>query len=309
MSELKLGKLEKINDLRATWPNEEHDFTPWLAEEENIKILGDELGIPIKVVQKEAPVGKFELDILAVDENTNENIVIENQLEATDHIHFGKLLMYGAGYDASTMIWIVKDVCEEYKQAVEWLNEHSDPKINIFLVKIELFKIGDSEKAPHFEIVSQPNDWTKTIRNNFASTELKGAKLIDLNFWQNFVAYCRERKVSFTLRKARPQHWYDISTGARHAFIRLTILKTGDLSCCLWIDDKELFTKLEKSKEEIEAKIKYPLKWDYKENSIACSINIDEKYQVDLNSENLDDGCEWLVARVEELRKIFVKYF
>ena len=164
MTEIKLGKLEKITDLRTIWKNEEYDFTPWLAKDTNIKLLSDEIGIPIKVKKTEAPVGKYSLDILAENEDTNENIIIENQLEITNHDHLGKILVYGAGYDAKTIIWIVKDANEEHKQAIEWLNEHSDDSINLFLVKVELFRIGDSDIAPHFEIVSQPNDWTKTIR-------------------------------------------------------------------------------------------------------------------------------------------------
>ena len=161
MNEIKLGKLEKIKDLRSIWKNEEYDFTPWLAKEQNIKLLSDELGISIKVLKTEASVGKYSLDILAVNEDTNENIIIENQLEITNHDHLGKVLVYGAGYDAKTIIWIVKDYNEEHKQAIEWLNEHSDENINLFLIKIELFKIGDSDIAPHFEIISQPNDWTR----------------------------------------------------------------------------------------------------------------------------------------------------
>ena len=135
MTEIKLGKLEKITDLRIIWKNEEYDFTPWLAKDVNIKLLSDEIGIPIKVKKTEAPVGKYSLDILAENEDTNENIIIENQLEITNHDHLGKILVYGAGYDAKTIIWIVKDANEEHKQAIEWLNEHSDDSINLFLVK------------------------------------------------------------------------------------------------------------------------------------------------------------------------------
>ena len=78
MSEIKLGKLEKISDLRTIWRNEEYDFTRWLAKDVNIKLLSDEIGIPIKVKKTEAPVGKYSLDILAENEDTNENIIIEN---------------------------------------------------------------------------------------------------------------------------------------------------------------------------------------------------------------------------------------
>ena len=245
MNEIKLGKLEKIKDLRSIWKNEEYDFTPWLAKEQNIKLLSDELGISIKVLKTEASVGKYSLDILAVNEDTNENIIIENQLEITNHDHLGKVLVYGAGYDAKTIIWIVKDYNEEHKQAIEWLNEHSDENINLFLVKIELFKIGNSEIAPHFEIISQPNDWTKTIRSNQSNTELTGMKLVDLNFWQGFSEYLSDNRTTFSIRKAQPQHWYSLAIGSSDCHIDLTVNKNGEVACSLWIENnKSLYNNL-----------------------------------------------------------------
>ena len=309
MSDIKLGRLEKITDLRTIWKNEEYDFTPWLAKENNIKLLSDELGISIKVVKTEAPVGKYSLDILAIDENTNENIIIENQLEITNHDHLGKILVYGAGYDAKTIIWIVKDINEEHKQAIEWLNEHSDDSINLFLVKVELFRIGDSEIAPHFEIVSQPNDWTKVIRNNTSGSELTGMKLFDLNFWQGFNEYCTEHKTSFSLRKAQPHHWYSLAIGSSDCHIDLTIIKSGELTCQLWIpDNKDLFNTLYSHKEEIENLIGYSLKWDYKEGSKASSVDVVSDFKLDLNGTSFSNGYEWLLKKSEDYKSIFEKY-
>jgi len=309
MSEIKLGKLEKISDLRTIWRNEEYDFTPWLAKDVNIKLLSDEIGIPIKVKKTEAPVGKYSLDILAENEDTNENIIIENQLEITNHDHLGKILVYGAGYDAKTIIWIVKDANEEHKQAIEWLNEHSDDSINLFLVKIELFRIGDSDIAPHFEIVSQPNDWTKTIRTTQDNTELTGMKLTDLNFWQGFNEYCAEHKNSFSTRKALPQHWYTFAIGSSECHIDLTVIKSGEIACALWIDDnKELYNKLYSNKESIESELGYKLIWDYKENSKASSVSIVCGSKVDFKSEDLSHGYEWLLQKAEDFKRVFKKY-
>ncbi len=307
--EIKLGKLEKIADLRTVWKNEEYDFTPWLARDINIKLLSDEIGIPIKVKKTEAPVGRYSVDILAENEDTNENIIIENQLEITNHDHLGKILVYGAGYDAKTIIWIVKDANEEHKQAIEWLNEHSDDSINLFLVKIELFKIGDSEIAPHFEIVSQPNDWTKTIRTTQNNTELTGMKLTDLNFWQGFNEYCAYHKTSFSIRKALPQHWYSLAIGSSECHIDLTVIKSGEIGCSLWIDNnKELYNKLYYNRESIENELGYKLNWDYKENSKASSINIICEFKVDFKSDDLSAGYEWLLEKAEDFKRVFRKY-
>lgn len=104
-----LGKLEKI-DLRTVWSHEAYDFTNWLAEEENLNLLGEEVGIDLKLIKTEADVGRYNVDILAEEENTGHKIIIENQLEMTDHDHLGKIITYASGYDANIIIWIVKDV-------------------------------------------------------------------------------------------------------------------------------------------------------------------------------------------------------
>ena len=309
MNEIKLGKLEKIKDLRSIWKNEEYDFTPWLAREQNIKLLSDELGISIKVLKTEASVGKYSLDILAVNEDTNENIIIENQLEITNHDHLGKVLVYGAGYDAKTIIWIVKDYNEEHKQAIEWLNEHSDENINLFLVKIELFKIGNSEIAPHFEIISQPNDWTKTIRSNQSNTELTGMKLVDLNFWQGFSEYLSDNRTTFSIRKAQPQHWYSLAIGSSDCHIDLTVNKNGEVACSLWIENnKSLYNKFFEHKNEIETELGYSVKWDYKEGSKASSVDIRSDFRLDLKNSDLSKGYEWLLNKAEDFKRVFRKY-
>lgn len=309
MNEVRLGKLEKIKDLRSIWKNEEYDFTPWLAKEQNIKLLSDELGISIKVLKTEASVGKYSLDILAVNEDTNENIIIENQLEITNHDHLGKVLVYGAGYDAKTIIWIVKDYNEEHKQAIEWLNEHSDENINLFLVKIELFRIGNSEIAPHFEVISQPNDWTKIIRSNQSNTELTGMKLVDLNFWQGFGEYLSENRTTFSIRKAQPQHWYSLAIGSSDCHIDLTVNKSGEIACSLWIENnKNLYNRFFEHKDEIEMELGYSVKWDYKEESKASSVYIRSDFRLDLKSNDLSKGYEWLLSKAEDFKRVFRKY-
>ena len=177
---MKLGKLEKIKDLRSVWKHEANDFTKWLAEEENLNLLSDEIGIEIELISTEAKTGSFSTDILAVDPNTNNKIIIENQLEPTNHDHLGKIITYASGHDAKTIIWIVKEAREEHRQAIDWLNEHTDEEINIFLCKIELWKIGDSEIAPKFQIVSSPNNWSKTVKK---SSDKMTTGMIQYNYW------------------------------------------------------------------------------------------------------------------------------
>lgn len=157
-----LGMLVEIKDLREVWPNEAHDFTPWLAE--NIGILGSALGIDIDVEETESSVGDFNVDIFASDADTGRRIVIENQLEDTDHNHLGKLITYASGKSAELVIWVVRHAREEHRAAIEWLNAHTDEGIGFVLCEIKLYRIGSSDPAPKFEIIEQPNDWAKEMK-------------------------------------------------------------------------------------------------------------------------------------------------
>ena len=120
-----LGKLEEIKDLRDVWPHEALDFTPWLAKEENMALLADAVGLDITVDEQESPVGDFSVDIFASETGTDRKIIIENQLEDTNHDHLGKLITYASGKSADIVIWLVKRAREEHKSAIEWLNNHT----------------------------------------------------------------------------------------------------------------------------------------------------------------------------------------
>ena len=141
-----LAKLKKL-DLREVWGHEATGFTIWLSQEENLNLLSEEIGITIKLVQVEANVGKFNVDILAEEENSERKIIIENQLEDTNHDHLGKIITYASGYDASIVIWIVRDFREEHRKAIDWLNEHTDENLGFFLIKLELWQIGASDSV------------------------------------------------------------------------------------------------------------------------------------------------------------------
>ena len=157
-----LGKLEEVQDLRSVWPNEAKDFTPWLSS--NISRLGETLGIDIDVEETESAVWDFSVDIFAVDADTGKKIIIENQLEATDHDHLGKLITYASGKAADLVIWVVKKARDEHKAAIEWLNNHTTEDIGFILCEIKLYRIGDSAIAPSFVVIEKPNDWAKEMK-------------------------------------------------------------------------------------------------------------------------------------------------
>ena len=178
----KLGKLQEIKDLREAWPHEARDFTPWLAE--NIDLLSERLGIDISIEETESPVGGFNVDIFATDADTGKRIIIENQLEDTDHDHLGKLITYASGKSADLVIWVVKKAREEHRAAIEWLNNHTDEDIGFILCQIKLLRVDDSNIAPMFEIIEQPNNWAKEMKKPSSSrTVTKLPKIRDMLQW------------------------------------------------------------------------------------------------------------------------------
>jgi hypothetical protein len=307
MSQVKLGKLEK-GDLRKVWLHEAIDFTNWLALDENLKLLSDEIGIDIKLVQTEALVGKFIADILAEEENTGRKVIIENQLEPTNHDHLGKIITYASGYDAEIIIWFFESTREEHIRAIDWLNEHTDEDIDFFLIKMEIWKIGDSPYAPKFQVISQPNDWAKAVKESASHAELNEYRLQKLDFWTKFKEYALRKKTRLRLRKPSPQHWYDISIGSSNAHIALTINSVDDIVTCeLYIPHaKELFSSLYADRETIEAELGEKPDWMELPEKKASRIRIIHKADTD-DPAKWDEYFAWLLQEAEKFHKVFGK--
>ena len=301
---MELGKLEKIKDLRSVWKHEANDFTKWLAEEENLNTLSEEIGINIELISTEAKTGSFSTDILAVEANTDNKIIIENQLEATNHDHLGKIITYASGHDAKTIIWIVKEAREEHRQAIDWLNEHTDEEINIFLCRIELWKIGDSAIAPKFQIVSSPNNWTKTIKRSL-NNEMSSTKMLLYNYWTKLSEEIDKNYPNFNSRKPRSSNFYDIALGSSLAHISLVINTKSEVKCQIWIrDSKPLFDFLYNSKDKIEEELGYELEWarldDYKSSFIAIINNSDIR-----DESNWDNLIKWQLNNASKFYDVF----
>ena len=299
-----LSKLTKL-DLREVWKHEALDFTNWLAENENLEALSDAVGVDIKLIQTEASVGKFNVDILAEEDLTGKKIIIENQLESTDHDHLGKIITYASGHDAEIIIWIVKDTRDEHQKAIEWLNDHTDQDISFFLIRIELWKIDDSKPAPKFEIVVSPNEWAKAIKSNPAKKELTNTKLQQLDFWDKLKKYIQRENPKLRLRTPSPQHWYDISIGSSDCHIALTINTRENLMGCeIYIDkNKELFNHFKIYKESIEAYIGEAAEWV--DAAKASRIKISTEVKDLFNDSELDNNFSWILSKVVLFQKVF----
>lgn len=161
--EISFGTLIDVN-ARSAWAHEAHSFTPWLAD--NLDRLSAAIGFPIELTGREVGVGRYSADILAVNPADGAVILIENQLEPSDHTHLGQIMTYLAGLDAHVMIWLAPAFREEHLSAVRWLNQHTDENFSFFAVKLRVVQIADSPLAPLFEVLEKPNTWDKSLRSS-----------------------------------------------------------------------------------------------------------------------------------------------
>jgi hypothetical protein len=302
---MNLSKLQKV-ELRNVWKHEALDFTQWLALPENLIELSDEVGIEISLIETEASVGKFNVDIYAEELISGRKIVIENQLEFTDHDHLGKIITYASGLDAEIIIWIVKGPREEHRQAIEWLNEHTDSKINFFLIQMEVWQIADSPFAPKFHVIVKPNDWAKAIKASKSNSEFSDLNLLQYEFWKSFKDYASEHKPSLKLRKTYPQHWCDVSIGSSQAYLFLSVKsQKNQIGCQLYIaDSKELFHHLHEMKEQIEEELGQGLDWNELPNRKACRIKsyLNGDFT---DQENWPSQHAWLLDQIINFQKVF----
>ena len=303
-----LGRIEKV-DLRRAWPYEATDFTPWLAE--HISELGDTLGLELELQSQEAPVGTFSLDLLASDTGTNRTVVIENQLEPTNHDHLGKLLTYAGGYDAHVVIWVAREFRDAHRQALDWLNQRTDEDTVFFGVMVEVWTIDGSRPAPHFNTVAAPNEWRRE-----AVRSVRAGKTSDRNrryqtFFQALIDSMREQ--GFTkARKGLPQSWYLFSAGhAQRVQYGAAFAQGKRARIEVYIDNtdkdwnKTLFEQLVEQKESIESELSEPLEWQRLENRRASRVAILRQGSIDDDDQTLTEISDWMIEKLLAFKRVF----
>lgn len=309
MSSPNLGKFERV-PLRDAWIHEAAVFTKWLAEPDNLALLGEAIDLDITLVEIEASVGRYNVDILAQDSSSEKPIVIENQLEITNHDHLGKIITYASGLQANTIIWVVKSARDEHKEAVQWLNRHTDDEVDFFLIAIELWKIDDSKPAPRFQVIVAPNAWAKIVKHaTEGSRELTDTKQMQFDFWTQFREFAQTRETFLKLRKVSPQHWYSISTGSSKWHIALTVnTSTNHIACEAYIPHApDLFEKFESNRGAIEGEFGAVLEWMPLEGKQACRIKLSEGGDL-TDTARWPDYFSWMLQAAETFHSVFTKY-
>ena len=299
-----LAKIERV-DLREAWPNEARDFTPWLAD--NIAELGEALGMDLELQETEAVVGGYSLDVLATDLNQNRPVIIENQLEATNHDHLGKLLTYAAGYDANVVVWLTREFRDEHRQALDWLNQRTGEDTHFFGVVVELWRIGDSLPAPHFKAVATPNEWRKkTI------SRVRGEPAILSEQDERYQDFFRSlfdtlRKQNFAVPRNIPRRSANFQAYSRRVLYSVNFAsgKQARVEVYIYADSDwniQLLENLERYKDEIESELG-PLNWQRMPKD--CRISLDRPGSIEDDADTLAEIEDWMVKNLLKFKRVF----
>jgi hypothetical protein len=301
------GKLTLL-ELREQFADETSDFTPWLAEEENMAQLSSALGIELELENTEVSVGPYWADILAKDAGTGRYVVIENQLAKTNHDHLGKAITYAAVLEASAVVWISSEFTDEHKKALDWLNDHTLDDIFFYGVLVQLWQIDSSRPALRFNVICRPADIIRQTAIAKASEELSETKKLQLDFWTEFRKRLLERKEIPSVQTPRPQYWYDVSLG-RSGINLSNTANTFDkrIGVRVYINNKIAdlaLPQLLNERMEIEAEIGSELIWDPHTEARDKVIGL----YLDADLERKDkwkDYLDWMTDTTIKFRRAF----
>lgn len=303
-----LGTLKTIS-IRNIWPKEACDFTPWLAQPENMNRLGEKLGISFGPAYIEEPVGSYRADIFTTENSIErQNVIIENQFDTTDHDHLGKIITYASGKNANIIIWIAETARDEHRSAVQWLNEHTDDDISVFLITVKLVQIDDSKPAPIFEIIESPNGWHRAIKNKNTLTNLHKERL---DFWERFIDYAsRDNNFfhTFRKRKASTKPYYDLpfDDDKRYYFYLSNTIQNGAKEygiSAYMVHQKPLYARLKANAVHIEREIGAQLIWE--EFNAICTI---KWIAPDSVPESDDAIFDWYITAAYKFKDVLAKY-
>ncbi|MFC4407983.1 DUF4268 domain-containing protein [Haloarchaeobius iranensis] len=298
-------------EVREYWEHEAQEFTPWVANEirvEDVSELEDSLGLDLEIIEEEKSVGRYNVDILAEVVDDNRNVVIENQLNPSDHDHLGKSIAYASGVDADIIVWISPRFHDEHRDAIQWLNENSREGVDLFAIRLEVWKIGDSEPAVRLNPVAEPSEWKEKAKRS--EGELTDTEKLQEEFWTEFRDRIEDRETPLSARKPNPQHWYNNpigKTGFELAFILNS--RDNELRAELIIrDNAEAYRQLIDQSQQIESEFDRELTWHEPEETRAgkerSRIVVTKSADV-TDQDQWDEYLDWMIEHGEQFHDVF----
>ncbi|APX96385.1 DUF4268 domain-containing protein [Natronorubrum daqingense] len=294
------GDLEQ-RDLTDHWPDEEADFTPWLAE--NVDHLEDVLGLNLEVVDTERWVGKYRLDLLARDEDTDREVVVENQLRSSDHAHLGKSIAYASGVEGDVVVWVAESFDDEHVDAVQWLNDNTREGVDFFAIRLEVWQIGDSPPAVKLNPIEEPSAWKDSLKQ---SDELTETQALRLEFWTTVRNEIQAQQTPLSARKPSKSSWYGQPVGTQDVKMRFWLHVRDD-----WIDtrivvkDDAIYDSLEAERETIDDELGQAAEWLPPDEERKDGI-VMVKRDADLgDDERWVEYVDWFLEMGERFRDVF----
>jgi hypothetical protein len=306
-----LGRLQRV-EVRSVWLSEPQGFTPWLAREENLSLLAQTIGMSLELEAQEQSVGPFRADILCKNVEDGSWVLIENQLERTDHLHLGQLLTYAAGLDAVTIVWIAGSFTEEHRAALDWLNRITAEHFRFFGLEVELWRIADSPAAPKFNVIAKPNDWSRStgraIRTLTAAAEDQRAAKY-LPYWTALQQFLASRRSPVQLTTLLAKHAVHFGIGrARFRLAAFGSWRSKLIGVALFIKDrpdKSLFRALREQRESIEAELGFAMDWQELPGQQRSRIEIRKRDADPTVEADWPAQHSWLAERLEVLERVF----
>ena len=301
-----LGTIKKV-DIRQVWPTEPGHFTPWLGD--NLDKLGAEIGLDLELVETEAQVGPFRLDVRAQDANIRGEVIIENQFGHTDHSHLGQLLTYASGFDAGVVVWIAENFRDEHRKALDYLNHRTGEDTQFFGVEVELWKIDSSRPAVNFKMVAFPNEWAPNRGLGTIPASGRGEQYRE--FYQTLIETMRDVHKFTNRKKAGTRAYCTFPTG-QTGFSYAPYLTASNMNRArveLYLDsdrdrNKTCFDLLVSDREDIEADLG-ELLWERLDDKKACRISIARSGSIDDDEETLEEIRDWMVDRLLKFKEVF----
>lgn len=314
MSTPNLGRFDSV-ELRSVWNDEARDFTPWLSQKENLAALAEAIGLELELEEQEVSVGPFAADILCKNIADDSWVLIENQIEKTDHRHLGQIMTYAAGLDAKTIIWVAQKFTEEHRAALDWLNENTAEGLSFFGLEIELWKIGTSLPAPKFNVICKPNDWSRDVKSHSGATSpLSETRRRQLEFWSSFKDWA-ESNTDLRLQKALPQGWITSTIGRAYFHVSGVIStwnsvldkESPQVRVELYLnskDAKEQFKRLSDRKPEIDSEFDLPLIWHNPDSNKSAKVYVTSDLDF-IDKSKWPPVFEWLSKYMTRFRDVF----
>ncbi|MFC4550443.1 MULTISPECIES: DUF4268 domain-containing protein [Halorussus] len=298
-------------DVRDYWSHEEQEFTPWLAREieaEEPSNLENTLGLDLEVLEREKNVGKYNVDIYGRVADDGRTVIIENQLTVSDHDHLGKAMAYAAGVDADIIVWIAPRFNDEHTDAFQWLNSNSREGIDFFAIRLEVWRIGDSDPAVRLNPIEEPSEWKEKAKRT--SDELSDRDKRREEFWTELRDRINSRPTSLRARKPRPRHHYSNPIGKAGFHMSFAVYPDEHELCIALIieDDADAYYELEAYRSEIEGDFDEPLLWIEPEETRSGNMRSRIELRTNGHLENRDKWdtyLDWFIENGEQFHETF----